>query len=89
MRLTQAEIGVLTRRLRRAQGQVGGVVTMLEENRDCTEVVHQLAAAKKALDRVGYVLLESLMRHCVIDVDAQPVDDADLKTLQQLFLRLS
>lgn len=88
-RLAPDEVRALAQRLRRAQGQIGGVVTMVEEGRDCTDVVYQLAAAKKALDRAGYVLLESLMRHCVTETTEPATDAADLKTLQQLFLRLS
>ena len=39
------------RRLKRAQGQIGGVIKMIEEGRDCADVVTQLAAASRALDR--------------------------------------
>ena len=45
--------GVLNR-LKRAQGQLGGVIRMLEEGRDCGDIVTQLAAVSKALDRVGF-----------------------------------
>ena len=41
------------RRLKRAQGQIGGVIKMIEEGRDCADVVTQLAAASRALDRAG------------------------------------
>ena len=41
------------KRLRRAQGQIGGVIKMIEDGRDCADVVTQLAAASRALDRAG------------------------------------
>lgn len=87
-------------RLRRLEGQVRGIQRMLDEGEDCRAVVTQLAAAKAALDRVGYRLVAAGMRHCVIDEgdrseeDASgSVDDAedrmDVETLEKLFLKLS
>ena len=43
-------------RLRRVQGQIGGIVRMIEEGRDCADVVTQLAAASRALDRAGFAV---------------------------------
>lgn len=45
------------RRLRRAQGQIGGVIKMIEDGRDCADVVTQLSAASRALDRAGFLSL--------------------------------
>ena len=42
------------RRLRRAEGQIAGVIRMLESGRDCKEIVTQLAAVSKAVDRAGF-----------------------------------
>ena len=50
---SQTMAGVI-KRLRRAQGQIGGVIKMIEEGRDCADVVTQLAAASRALDRAGF-----------------------------------
>jgi DNA-binding FrmR family transcriptional regulator len=47
------------KRLRRAQGQIGGVIKMIEEGRDCADVVTQLAAASRALDRAGFKIIAS------------------------------
>jgi len=49
-------------RLKRVQGQVGGIIRMIEEGRDCSEVVTQLAAASKALDRAGFKIIATGMR---------------------------
>lgn len=46
-------IAAVLNRLRRAQGQLGGVISMIEEGRDCKEVVTQLAAVSRALDRAA------------------------------------
>ena len=52
-------------RLRRAQGQLGGVIRLIEQGRDCRDVVTQLAAVNRALDRAGFVTVSSGMRQCL------------------------
>lgn len=84
--LEAAELKAVVTRLRRVQGQLGAVATMLEEGRGCRDVVTQLSAAKKALDRTGYVLLEAALHQCLTDPTSAP---EDVKTLQRLFLSLS
>ena len=72
-------------RLRRVEGQIRGIQRMLDEDRDCGEVVAQLAAAKAALDRVGYRLIAGGLRRCVGDDE----DGLDSDELESLFLQLS
>ena len=50
MQIDTAEMGGVLKRLKRAQGQIGGIIRMIEEGRDCKEIVTQLAAVSKALD---------------------------------------
>jgi DNA-binding FrmR family transcriptional regulator len=52
-------------RLKRVEGQIRGLQRLIEEGKDCTEVVHQLAAARKALDKVGFVILTHRMQECM------------------------
>jgi DNA-binding FrmR family transcriptional regulator len=73
------------RRLRRAEGQIAGVVKMLEESRDCREVLTQVAAASKALDRAGFAIVASGLRRCLEDPDGS----VDPSELERLFLSLS
>jgi DNA-binding FrmR family transcriptional regulator len=54
----------LTKRLLRIEGQLRGVVTMLEEGRDCADVVNQLAAARKAFDSAAMTAVLALAAHC-------------------------
>ena len=51
--LKPEDMGAVVNRLRRAQGQIGGILKMIEEGRDCKDVVTQLAAVNRALDRAG------------------------------------
>src|SRR5450631_927263 len=85
--LNPEEMGAVVNRLRRAQGQIGGVLRMIEEGRDCKEVVTQLAAVNHALDRAGFAIISSGLKQCLTDADGQ--DSVDLKTLEKLFLSLA
>ena len=51
--LKQDEMSAVANRLRRAQGQIGGILRMIEEGRECTDIVTQLAAVNHALDKAG------------------------------------
>jgi DNA-binding FrmR family transcriptional regulator len=75
------------RRLRRAQGQIGGVITMIEEGRDCADVVTQLAAASRALDRAGFKIIATGLEQCALNGDG--TSDADRAQLERLFLSLA
>lgn len=75
------------KRLRRVQGQVGGVITMIEEGRDCGDVVTQLAAASRALDRAGFKIIASGLRQCLLNPGGTA--DADRAQLERLFLSLA
>jgi len=77
----------VTKRLRRAQGQVGGLVQMIESGRDCTDVIIQLAAVSRALDRAGFKLIASGLEQCVSDDSEQA--RADRAQLEKLFLTLA
>jgi DNA-binding FrmR family transcriptional regulator len=77
----------VVKRLKRAQGQIGGIIRMLEEGRDCTDVVTQLAAVSKALDRAGFAVIAGGLRQCLMDETAD--SQVDTATLEKLFLSLA
>ena len=83
---TEAEV---LHRLRRAQGQLAGVIAMIEQGRECRDVVIQLAAVSKALDRAGFKIVANGLRECA--AGAQPADGACLTEaeLEKLFLSLA
>ncbi len=88
MRVDEESVSVVLNRLRRAQGQLAGVIAMIESGRDCKDVVTQLAAVSKALDRAGFKIVASGMRQCLAagaDGDA-PLSEAEL---EKLFLALA
>lgn len=82
-------IAAVLNRLRRAQGQLAGVISMIEQGRDCKDVVTQLAAVSKALDRAGFKIVATGLRHCQ---DAQNRGDQppmSVAELEKLFLALA
>ncbi|MDV6245417.1 metal-sensitive transcriptional regulator [Rhodococcus opacus] len=78
------------RRLRRAQGQLTAVITMLGTGRELREVVIQLAAASHALHRASFKIISDQLRRCVLDEqDASCVDRLTEEKLEELFLGLA
>ncbi len=57
----------LVKRLRRIEGQVGGIERMVADDRYCIDVITQISAVQAALDKVALGLLDDHARHCVVD----------------------
>ena len=93
MDVDMTQLGDVVARLKRAQGQIGGVIRMIEEGRDCAAVVTQLAAASRALDRAGFKIIATGMRQCVTPAEGAAADDGagqvDVEELEKLFLSLA
>lgn len=87
MQLDPQEMTAVINRLRRAQGQVGGVIKMLEAGADCADVVTQLSAASKALDRAGFSIISTGLEHCL--TQGEEAAGIDRAKLQKLFLSLA
>jgi DNA-binding FrmR family transcriptional regulator len=78
--------GPVLNRLRRAHGQLAGVVSMIESGRDCAEVVTQLAAVSRALDRAGFKIIASGMRQCLTAGGESPMTE---QQMEKMFLTMS
>lgn len=65
MELEPTEIKPVINRLKRAQGQLSAVVRMLEEGAECKDVVTQLSAVSKALDRAGFAIIATGLEQCL------------------------
>jgi DNA-binding FrmR family transcriptional regulator len=86
MRIDQNELSGVLKRLKRAQGQLGGIIKMIEEGRDCTEIVTQMAAVSKALDRAGFAVIATGLKQCLTE---SPDGNVDTSALEKLFLSLA
>ncbi len=87
MQLDPADMTAVINRIKRAQGQLGGVLRMLEEGRECEDVVTQLAAVSRALDRAGFAIVATGLQQCLAQGDG--VDSVDVQKMEKLFLSLA
>ncbi|MFI7500691.1 metal-sensitive transcriptional regulator [Streptomyces sp. NPDC049687] len=93
LELAGAELRSVLNRLRRAQGQISGVIRMIEEGRDCEDVITQLAAASRALDRAGFAIIATGLQQCIVEtgngVDRDETKEQMRTRLEKLFLSLA
>jgi DNA-binding FrmR family transcriptional regulator len=76
-------------RLRRIAGQVQGVERMLDEGRDCKEIVAQISAATKALEQAGFRLVAEGLTYCVQRPQEAEASGYDVDTMQKMFMKLA
>ena len=86
MQVDEQATGQVLNRFRRAQGQLAGVISMIESGRDCTEVVTQLAAVSRALDRAGFKIVATGMRQCLTATGEPPMTE---EQMEKMFLTLA
>ncbi|MFI5035619.1 MAG: metal-sensitive transcriptional regulator [Acidimicrobiales bacterium] len=81
------QVDAITKRLKRAHGQLGAVVRMIEEGRSCEDVVTQMAAVGKAINTAAFTMISAHLKECLAD----PANDVVAMTekLQKLFLSLA
>ncbi len=77
---------LVVNRVKRAQGQLAGVLRMIEEGRDVQEVVNQLKAVTRALDRAGFAIIAMELRETIAQ---DRVDEDELSRLEALYLSLA
>lgn len=68
------------------RGQLDAVIRMLEEGRECEDIITQLSAAAKAIDRAGYNIVSTGMKQCYRE---QGPDSIDEQKLEKMFLSLA
>jgi DNA-binding FrmR family transcriptional regulator len=80
-------VGDVIKRLRRAEGQLAGVIRMMEAGRDCEDVVTQLAAVSRALDKAGFAIIATGLEQCI--TAGSEGGRVDRARLEKLFLSLA
>lgn len=88
MEIPADQLGDVVKRLRRVEGQIGGIIRMIEDGRDCKDVVTQLSAASKALSKASFAVISTGLRHCQATEEGQALDDT-VRDLERLFLSLA
>ncbi|MET8354768.1 MULTISPECIES: metal-sensitive transcriptional regulator [unclassified Micromonospora] len=89
MKLRPEMTGEALTRLKRARGQLNAVIEMMENGEDCREALTQLAAVSKAIDRAGFKIIASGMRHCSAARDRGDQPEMTEEELEKLFLALA
>jgi DNA-binding FrmR family transcriptional regulator len=83
----QEQIAAISKRIKRAQGQLGAVARMLEEGRSCDEIVIQMSAVSKAVNTAAFTLISSSLKECIMDDKSN--SEAVTAQLQKIFLSLA
>ena len=89
MQIPDEVIADVRKRLRRAGGQVEAVERMLEEGRECREVVTQLSAATKALEQAAFKLVAAGLTYCVERPEEAASDGYSLDDVERMFMKLA
>ncbi|MCR5758586.1 MAG: metal-sensing transcriptional repressor [Selenomonas sp.] len=77
---SHAHTKAVLNRMSRLIGHLESIKTMVENGRDCSEVLVQLSAVKSAINGVSKIILKDHLEHCIVDA----VRENDQKTLEQL-----
>jgi DNA-binding FrmR family transcriptional regulator len=89
MQLHDEVVDEVLKRLRRVAGQVQGVERMLEEGRECRDVVTQLSAASKALEQAGFRLVAAGLTYCLEHPEQAEAEGYVLDAVQKMFMKLA
>lgn len=84
MKIKKAEAkDQITQRLRRIEGQIRGVENMVNEERDCHEIVQQLAAIRSAVQGASRFFLHEYATSCLLELGAKDGDSLSLEEIQK------
>lgn len=79
----------VTKRLKRIEGQIRGIIKMIEEDKSCEEIIIQIGSAKAAMHKTGQVVLEGHLHHCVLDGIREGNEDETIKKLSSAIEQFS
>jgi len=83
---SEEDLESVIKRIKRAQGQIAGVLRMLEEGRSCEEIVHQMSAVTKAVNTAAVTLIGASLEECI--VEGKKNREETMERLQKLFVSL-
>jgi DNA-binding FrmR family transcriptional regulator len=81
------QLVAIAKRIKRAHGQLGAVARMLEEGRNCDEIVIQMSAVSKAVNTAAFTLISASLKECLIE--GKNNQEQVTAQLQKLFLSLA
>lgn len=87
---TEENRGEVILRLKKVEGQIRGLQKMIEEGKECSEIINQLSAARKALDKAGFLIMTSKLKNCLENTETGSKGrDKALDEAMKLFLSLA
>jgi len=79
----------IRRRLHRVSGQLAGIERMLDDGRECRDVVTQISAATRALEQAGFKLVAAGLTYCITHPDEAEAAGYPLDVIEKMFLKLA
>lgn len=89
MEIPDDVIADIRRRLHRVGGQLTGIERMLDDGRECKDVVTQISAATRALEQVGFKLVAAGLTYCIEHPDEAAASGYPLDVVEKMFLKLA
>jgi DNA-binding FrmR family transcriptional regulator len=89
MEIADDVIEDIRRRLHRVSGQLAGIERMLDDGRECKDVVTQISAATRALEQAGFKLVAAGLIYCISHPEEAEAAGYPLDVVEEMFLRLS
>ena len=83
------DFDAVTRRLKRIEGQVRGIIRMIENEKSCEEILVQIGSVKSALHKTGQVILEGHLSHCVLEGIREGKGEETIKKLSSAIEQFS
>lgn len=83
------DVTTVTNRLKRIEGQVRGLIKMVEQDKACEDILIQIGSVKSALHKTGQVILEGHLHHCVLDGIRQGNEEETIKKLSSAIEQFS
>ena len=89
MELPDEVIEDIRKRLHRVSGQLAGIERMLDDGRECKDVVTQISAATKALEQTGFKLVAAGLTYCIANPDEAATSGYPLDVVEKMFMKLA
>ena len=88
MEIPDDVIADIRRRLHRVSGQLAGIERMLDDGRECKDVVAQISAATRALEQAGFKLVAAGLTYCLAHPDEAEAAGYPLDVVEKMILKL-
>ena len=89
MELPDDVIEDVRKRLHRVGGQLAGIERMLDDRRECKDVVTQISAATKALEQAGFKLVAAGLTYCLANPEEAEASGYPLEAVEKMFMKLA